>query len=597
LEEAIDIGQRVYYEVQSEGTVLPVEVEVTDIVVSREAGQIPSATFMVVDGEVALRDFEASSADFFVPGKKIDILVGFGSESDVTSIFNGIVIKQSVKLMGNGATCLTIECRHEVYKMTLGRKSRVFENKTDTQIIETLLGDYFPTGSAVKLEIDAPGQSHERMIQFNATDWDFMMARIDASAALCYVGDNTIEVKSPLLDAEAVKELSFGVNLLEFETSLDARTQPAEVVATRWIPSQGEITEDKSGNPLAGSGDLSASDLNGKTGFDKETIHYSGSRFENDNLEQLAKSKMMRYNLAKVRGVAKIVGSADVEPGTMVELIGIGTRMSGKAFVGGARHYVGQGAWHSFVQIGLTPKFHTERYDVHSPKAAGTTPAVSGLQIGIVTNLYDPDHNQGLERVAVKLPALGSNVEVWARLSSLYAGSKDGEKRGMVFRPEQGDEVLVGFVDDDPTQAAILGSLYHNNNCTAPVTAKDNGNDNHLKGIYSRTGMAIEFDDSNKDKPILTITSPGGREIIIDDANDKSITLKDKKNSIVLNDSGITLESQGDIVFKTKTGAVNIDAVNFDAQLKGQFQFKANAANLETQAINQITGTPINLNK
>jgi Rhs element Vgr protein len=589
------ILEKVVYQISSDDAPLPIEVEVSSIAISREVGRIPSAVLRVVDGAASEFDFENSAADYFEPGKMIEIKVGYGSGLTVESVFRGVVVKQNIRSYGSGETRLVVECKHPVYEMTLGRKSRVFENNDDGKIIETLLDEYLINYPLVSHDIEAPGQKHERLVQFNASDWDFLMMRADASGALCFIEDDSVNINVPAFSG-ATMELRFGDNLLEFESQMDSRTQPEEVVATRWIPSTGKIVEDRSSSPIAGPGNPDGASLAETTRYKKETIHFSGSRFEKDNLEPLAKARMLRMNLAKVRGTAKIVGTADISIGNTVDLAGMGKRMNGEAFVGGVRHEISNGYWHTYVQFGLSPKFHSESFNVNSPPAAGVTPAVSGLQIGVVTKLYDKHSNQGLERVAVKLPALGENVEVWARLSSIYAGGKENESRGFVFRPELGDEVLVGFIDDDPSQAAILGSMYHNNKCTAPLTAKELGDANNLHGIFSRSGMAIEFDDTDAKKPMLTLRSPDGREIILNDV-DKSIVLQDKKNSITMDDDGITIESKGDIKFVTKKGTVKVEAANFNADLKKEFKYKATLATLETSAVTQITGTPINLNK
>ena len=82
-------------------------------------------------------------------------------------------------------------------------------------------------------------------------------------------------------------------------------------------------------------------------------------------------------------------------------------------------------------------------------------PAANGLQIGVVTALEDDP--QGDDRIKCRLPMVGAGEEgLWARLATLDAG--DG--RGTYFRPEIGDEVVVGFLDDDPRNPVILGMCH-----------------------------------------------------------------------------------------------------------------------------------------
>lgn len=89
------------------------------------------------------------------------------------------------------------------------------------------------------------------------------------------------------------------------------------------------------------------------------------------------------------------------------------------------------------------------------PKSAsGLLPAVKGLQIGVVVQLEQ--YPNGDDRVRVRMPLVDNEDNgVWARVATLDAG----ENRGSFFRPEMGDEVVLGFLNDDPRDPVILGML------------------------------------------------------------------------------------------------------------------------------------------
>ena len=87
--------------------------------------------------------------------------------------------------------------------------------------------------------------------------------------------------------------------------------------------------------------------------------------------------------------------------------------------------------------------------------AAGVLPAVDGLQIGVVLKLdADP---AGEYRIQVNVPVLEAQTEgVWARLLSFYASNGFGQ----YCVPEVGDEVILGYLNNDPCYPVILGSVY-----------------------------------------------------------------------------------------------------------------------------------------
>ena len=93
---------------------------------------------------------------------------------------------------------------------------------------------------------------------------------------------------------------------------------------------------------------------------------------------------------------------------------------------------------------GQGPEWFAEQFEVQKPPAAALIPAISGLQTAVVTQLEnDP---KGEHRIMVKMPVISTSDEgIWARIATLDAG----DTRGSFFLPEIGDEVVVGFLNDD----------------------------------------------------------------------------------------------------------------------------------------------------
>jgi len=137
---------------------------------------------------------------------------------------------------------------------------------------------------------------------------------------------------------------------------------------------------------------------------------------------------------------------------------------------------------------------------------------------------------------------------VWARLASFYAS--DGI--GAFFIPEIGDEVVLGYLNNDPNNPIILGSLYSSKRA-APyeLTA-----DNYTKALVTKAELKVEFDDEKK---VITIVTPGENTVVLND-DEKSILLQDQNgNKVELADSGITIDSPKDISI-TATGKITLDA-------------------------------------
>ncbi len=535
-----------------DGKEIPGSFHVLSVLVTKELNRIPAATIQLLDGEASKSTFEASNSDLFIPGKKIEIQLGYRSQND--TVFKGIVIKNGIRIRKNGSF-LTVECRDEAVKMTSGVKSRYFVDKKDSEIMEEIIGSY-----ALQKEVKATTPALKEITQYNSTDWDFLLCRAEANGQVVMVTDGKVIVTQPAIGDKPVVSVKYGATLLELDAEIDARRQSKGITAASWNPAEQKVTETEAKEPPAmNTGNLSPDRLADIIGGEKHVVRHGGM-LSDPELQVWADGRLMKERFAKVRGRAKFQGFAAVLPGKIIEVTGIGERFEGKMYVSGVRHVVAGGNWETDVQFGLNTELFAETYNLRPLPAAGLIPAVVGLQIGIVTVLEnDPD---GEDRIKVRLPLINDAEDgLWARIATLDAG-KD---RGTFFRPEIGDEVVVGFLNDDPRHPVVLG-MCHSSAKPAPEPAKD---DNHRKGYVSREKMEFIFDDEKK---VIVLGTPGGNKITLSE-EDKAIIVEDQNgNKMSLNDGGIKIESSKDIIIKAVKD-IKIEGMNID--LKAQTAFKA----------------------
>jgi Rhs element Vgr protein len=300
-------------------------------------------------------------------------------------------------------------------------------------------------------------------------------------------------------------------------------------------------------------------------------------------MEQMAKAQAMRSGLSRIVGKATALGFAGVKPLDMVALDGVGKRFDGKTLVTAVIQRFSRDGWETTLGLGLEDvPFHTRFTDIDSPGADGVTPPTHGLQSAIVEALEgDP---QGEERIRVKL--MGSDTAAfWARVAIPYAG--DG--RGLVFMPEVGDEVIVGFMGGNPSEAVVLGSLHGS---AAPPPC-DKSDDNDIKTIVTREGVKIEFDDKKKH---VVIETPGGNSITVSD-DEKSVLVKDQNgNKVTLSSDGIVLDSAKDVAVKAK-GDVNIEGMNVNLKANAQLAAKGSAsAEISSSGNTVVKGSIVQIN-
>lgn len=567
-----------------DGDEVPNTLEVDTIVTHKELNKIPYARLILKDGDSSSEDFEISNQNILIPGKSIEIQLGYDSQN--STVFKGFIIKHNIKIKENEGAVLFIECRDEAVKATIGRKNSYFEEKKDSEVIEEILGNY-----SLIADVEATDLSHQELVQYYCSDWDFVVSRAEMNGMFVNVSDGEVIVAKPAL-ADPTFSLIFGSTLYEFEAEIDARHQYSSVKSSAWDYKNQEVIEKEGAVPdLNGMGNLSESDLAEVIGLSDLNLKHSGKVIDQE-LQAWADAQLIKSHMAKIVGRAKIEGIAEIAPGNTVEFQGVGDRFNGNGYITAVRHEMVKNSWYTHLQFGKSPEwFYTENKTIDKP-ASGLLPGINGLQIGVVKKLEgDPD---GEDRIQVVLPLVDFSADgIWARLSSLDAGGE----RGFVFRPEINDEVVVGFINDDPRDAVVLGML-HSSALPAPVPPAD---DNHEKGLVTRSEMRFWIDD---DKKIMILDTPGGNKIEISE-DTTSITLEDQNsNKIVMNDSGIEIDSASDIKI-TAAGKIEISASQdckiegMNVEAKANAEFKADGAagaKLTSSAIAEIQGSLVKIN-
>ncbi|HEX6368224.1 MAG TPA: type VI secretion system tip protein VgrG [Longimicrobium sp.] len=545
--------------------------------VSGTVNRVSSARLVYADGSASAGGFPLSDADTFLPGQTVEVLAGAGA--DPVSLFTGIVVRQSLKVRDHAPPQLVVECRHAAVKLTVGRKSAYFLDQTDADVITALLD-----GAGVEGEVESTTATHPHLVQYASTDWDFLVARAEANGRLVLTNGPGVEVKAPVFDGDAAVALTFGATLLELDAEMDARGQYGAVKSRTWDAAQQAVVEKDAADPgVAGAGNVEADTLAEVVALPHLDLAHAA--VSEEEAQAWADAQWLKSRMSKTSGRVKCEGIATVKPGDLVDLAGVGARFSGKVFVTGVRHdFDLVGGWKTHVQFGGTEGWRAEEAPVSAPRAGALLPGVGGLQVGVVVTNDDPD---GEHRVRVRMPLVSADADgAWARVASVDAG----EERGFFFRPEVGDEVVLGFVNDDPRQPVILGML-HSSAKAAHLTGSD---DNHEKGYQSRSKMKLSFND---DTVVVTLETPAGNKITMSE-EDKAIKIVDQNgNKIEMTADGIVIESAKKLELKAGT-ELKLES-GTALSVKGGSELKmegASGAELSSSAITKVKGSLLQLN-
>lgn len=580
-------GNTATFTIKINGTSIPNELNVLSIHINKAVNRIAIAKITILDGEANTGKFDVSSSSTFVPGEKISIECGYDSKNEI--VFQGIITSQSIRIDDIVGAALEVECRDEAIKMIVGRKSLTFNNQKDSDIIAAIIGTY----SGLKAKVTPTTTNWPGQVQYYVSDWDYIMARAESNGMLITTLNGTVTVAPPDANTNSVLNVSYGNGLMQFNATMNAITQLDTVKANTWDFKKQALASMQSTTAVAGPGNISSKKLSEVVGLADYQIQTTAP-LENADLTNWAKAQLIKSEYSKIQGEAKFQGTNLVNPGSYITLTGIGDRFSGDHFISSVTHDLSDGNWITEISIGLSPLWFTEETDVMAPSASGLLPGARGIFNGTVKKIdSDPDSQY---RILVTIPLFDTNGEgIWARLSNFY--STNGA--GVFFLPEVGDEVIIGFLNEDPRYPVILGSLYSSSKLK-PYEGLTPNEKNSIKAIVSKSKIAIEFDDENV---VWTLSTPNKNTIIVSD-KDKEITIKDQNdNSIIMSSSGITIKSAKDINIEatqnvsikgnqginiaSSGGDVAIKGINIEETAQSQYTAKGNL-NAEVQGGAQL---------
>jgi uncharacterized protein involved in type VI secretion and phage assembly len=544
--------------ISSDGQPLDPAVEVLSLEVTREINRVPEATVILLDGSLAQRRFAISNLAFFLPGAPIRIALRYEGDPADTTVFDGLVVRHAVESIAERST-LRVELKDRAFLLTRGRRSAVFTDSTDSDVISALIED----GGLRVGTIEATSTVQPELVQYNATTWDFMVSRAEALGLALTAHEGVISLRRPRL-GDPRRRLDHGLDdVAELSLELDGGQQWGTMRGIGWDVSNGQASEpEEATDPGFSAGNLDLPAVADNLGGSEEVLLHPAV-FAPGELSDWASARLLRSRLALLRGRALVAGDARLEPLDTVEILGVGDRFNGRALVTGVVHTVNENGWQSELRFGLPPEPFASRPDLAALPAGGLLPPLRGLQIATVGQSQEDDSNQF--RVRVRLPAFQEATDIWARLASPDAGNGCG----FVFRPVEGDEVVLGFLDEDPRQPVVLGALFSGRN-PPPSPVDDPQTSEDRRAMVSRAGTRIVFDDA---KPSLTMeTTADGKasgtyknRIAIDE-HAGTITIEDQHgHSVCLSKDGIALTSAKDVTIKAK-GKVIIKGASVDLQ-------------------------------
>jgi len=591
------VNQLVSYKLKFNGNVLSNDVSVYEIKTEKKINKISRAIISLIGGDVNLKTFDISEDSDFKPGNKVEIQLGYDNTN--IKVYEGIILKHRVSLLNNyrskrSKSLLVLECADESIKLTNTYTSDIYEKKSDSEIISTVISK-----SNVDKSVEFTTFKHPFFPKYNSNDWEFVLERAKLNGMVVINSDNKIEVKTPNETFPIPKlMIEHGDATINFDARIDSGFQFGSLEYSSWDPFNESSNKSMSQEPsLNIPGDIKHSSIKNISSPTKTSVMFS-QPLSSDELKILAKSKFLESRLSSHCGTITVKGVNNLQLSSIIKLSGFGKNIDGNVYVSSVSHNVVEGIFTTKIGFGIERDFFKNNFLINKNYVIDE---VRGVHIGTVKQIdKDPDNEYKIKVVIPSLKLLGNGV--WSRLTHFYTS----DKAGSFFIPEVGTQVVVSFISNDSRYPVILGGLYTKKNQPYSKIEKEN----NLKAIVTKNKLTLEFDEKDKliniytsKKNKITISEKENSEgVIITDINEnifetskEGILLKSKKDIILNSDGLIKFDSKKGIDIKSSKD-ITINGSNIKNVAKSKFSAKGSTSDLSASGNVKIKGSAVSIN-
>ena len=559
---ADSLNQLASFAVKVDGTQIETKYKLFRIQTFKEVNKLSRATISIIGGNPKENNFDESEESIFATGSEVEISLGYDQSNEI--VFKGIISKHVLKIKKDFQSIstnnlLVIECVDKAVKLSNTYTTEIYEDKLDSDIITALISN----AAGVSKTVSFTSVMNDFLPKYNCNDWDFILQRAEANGMIVLNSDNAITVTEPkpLLTIPELT-VTYGNAMIDFHAEVDASTQYSTFDLSSYDSYNEEAVSSTSQEPsLLAQGDLDGVTISKDVSPTKNELSTS-SILTSSEAKNIADAFLMRSRLSRLVGKICVKGINNIDIGSIITLVGFGSRFSGLAYVTSLSHEFQKGNYKTWIGFGMryNPIQNKNKLDI-----SRFSSKIEGLHIGTVTKI-DADPKDEL-RIQVAIPTLKATGDgMWAKLATLYTGNEAGS----FFIPEVDSQVVVSFLSNDSRYPIILGSLY--TKTTKPYKTIDA--ENQFKAILSKEKLTLEFDDVEK---IITIKSSDDNYIKIKET-DKEIEIKDiNKNTILTSKDGIKLSSEKDITIDAKGKIILKGGKGIDSDGGSKMTIKAGA--------------------
>ena len=571
-------------------------LETTCAIIEEGLSELPTITVEIVastkfDGEVELKKLVGET-----------MFVEMNIDDGNKRRFTGICV--SIEHMGrrSGVSHLIAEIRPQLWFLTRTTETRIFQQKSVTEIIDEIFGEY---GITPNKTLSGSYETREFTVQYNETDLAFLQRLMEQEGIYFFHDYTDTDCQLVLCDDVGTHKPTYPEASIEFQT-VDANSKSFTQHIHTWFSSEEAV-----------SGKVSLRDYNfekpkadivgtnavksGEHSYNQKEVYKYPGRFREASLGGTRARVLMEAEAARHSTWTAEGTSFSLRPGFTFKLTKHPDTSLPKEFlVTRARHLLrplveeeNMVATHSYLQErGEFDLDEDESYSVKFEvmdktvpyRAPQTTPwpSIGGIHTAVVTGpsgkeIYTDKY--GRIKVQFHWDRLGKkdeNTTCWVRVMMPWTG----KQWGMLSIPRIGNEVVVQFEEGDPDRPIVVGMLYNGDNMP-PYSQPGNMTQTGIKTWSTPKGGGgfneLLFEDKKDAELVRMQAEKDFKQIVKNDAEvEVGLEKKDKGDMKLTVHRNLTeTVKTGDHTFKVSTGSQNLSVKkDKDEKIEGKSDLK-----------------------
>jgi type VI secretion system secreted protein VgrG len=446
----------------------------------------------------------------------------------------------------------------KLWFLTRSADCRIFQNKKVPDIVKEVLQERGITDIEDTLTASYP--QWEYCVQYRETDFNFISRLMEQEGIYYYFkhaqGTHTLV----LADGDSSHPTFPGYADMSFHQ------EGVGVVNLQGIKEWAMMQEVQAGNYVLNDYNFETpkTDLKAPSNIDRQNVEANhelydypgeydkfddGKRYARMRIEEVQSDFEIAEGSGDVRGVAAgfkfkmngLTRSDQIDDYLVVSSV---TRAESEGFFSGGGASDGGAFSCSFAAVRAKTPFHPARL---TPK-----PIIQGAQTAVVTGPKGEEiYTDKYGRIKVQFywdrkGKKDENTTCFIRVAEPWAG----KNWGIIFTPRIGQEVVVNFLEGDPDQPLIIGSVY-NADQMPPYTLPANKTQSGVKTRSSLNGTPANFNEirfeDKKGQEQLYIHAEKNEDIVVENnktenvGNDETIKIGHDRTETVGNDQSITI--------------------------------------------------------